>query len=89
MDGCKGGWLGVRLSGAEGWSANVFSHFSELVEVWSAGDPLVLIDIPIGLPQHDSHRRCDAEARAYLGSPRASSVFNPPTRAALAGVDWE
>ena len=44
---------------------------------------LVLVDIPIGLPWRECPTRpCDFEARKLLGTPRSSSVFPAPCRAA-------
>jgi predicted RNase H-like nuclease len=51
---------------------------------------LCLIDMPIGLADGGAgERQCDREARALLGRPRASSVFRPPCRAALAAADQD
>lgn len=88
IDGCRAGWFAVRLD-AEGWTGACFPTIGDVVEAWDDGNALMLIDIPIGLPDDTSCRACDAEARRYLGWPRASSVFNPPTRAALAARSWE
>jgi predicted RNase H-like nuclease len=44
--------------------------------------------MPIGLMDGGSvERRCDQEARALLGRPRASSVFRAPCRPALEAID--
>ncbi|MYI83480.1 MAG: DUF429 domain-containing protein, partial [Chloroflexi bacterium] len=48
---------------------------------WSDAS-LILIDIPIGLPNSGDGRACDAEARLRPGR-RRSSVFTPPGREAL------
>jgi predicted RNase H-like nuclease len=80
VDGCKKGWFAVALDSADNWKINVFKAFTHL---WDACNPvsLVLIDIPIGLP--DSGRRiCDLETRRILGR-RGSSVFAVPSRKAL------
>lgn len=82
VDGCRAGWLGIRLGGEGGWEASVFPSAEELLGTWDDPSGLVLIDVPIGLPDTTSFRACDAEARRYLGR-RSSTVFNPPTRAAL------
>jgi predicted RNase H-like nuclease len=58
----------------------VHASFRELL----AGYPhaaCIAIDVPIGLG--DRPRVCDVEARRVLGPGRASSVFRPPSRAAL------
>lgn len=53
-----------------------------------ASAQLTLIDMPIGLLESGtSERRCDQEARALLGRPRASSVFRAPSRPALDAID--
>jgi predicted RNase H-like nuclease len=54
----------------------------------AAGLALVLIDMPIGLPERVLPvRGCEPEARRLLG-PRRSSVFSPPCRAALAETSY-
>lgn len=52
---------------------------------------IIAVDIPIGLLEEPSTggRECDKEARLLLGTPRRSSVFTPPTRAALASATYE
>lgn len=82
VDGCRAGWLAIRLEPGGGWEAAVFPSVVELWARWDEPGGLVLIDVPIGLPDRTSFRVCDAEARRYLGR-RSSSVFNPPTRSAL------
>lgn len=82
VDGCRAGWLAIRLASGDGWEAAVFPSVAELWARWDDPAGLVLIDVPIGLPERTSFRACDAEARRYLGR-RSSSVFNPPTRSAL------
>jgi predicted RNase H-like nuclease len=84
-DGCRGGWIAVALSRTR--APNPISHhvFATLRELWDArgGARLILIDIPIGLPDGPGGRRCDIEARRRLGRSRGSSVFSPPCRAVL------
>ena len=41
---------------------------------------LILVDIPIGLPEGPGGRDCDREARKNLHWPRMTSVFPTPTR---------
>jgi predicted RNase H-like nuclease len=50
----------------------------------------IAVDIPIGLLEHaePGGRICDRAARALLGRGRASSVFTPPTQAALRGRSY-
>ena len=53
----------------------------------AGGRGLIAIDMPIGLSDAGP-RACDVEARRLLGRPRASSVFPPPCRAALAATEY-
>ena len=48
---------------------------------------LVAIDMPIGLSEAGP-RRCDQEARRFLGHPRGSSVFPAPIRPMLQAPDY-
>lgn len=57
----------------------VFAEFGQLLDYYQAAD-LILVDIPIGLPECPERRSCDGEARRKLGRPRGSSVFTTPTR---------
>lgn len=51
---------------------------------------MIFVDMPMGLldARIAGGRDCDRLARKLLGRPRASSVFSPPTRAALAERDY-
>lgn len=58
---------------------HVFSRFSKLLDHYrDAG--LILVDIPIGLPEGPGGRDADRRARELLGHPRGASVFPTPTR---------
>ncbi len=85
VDGCKAGWFAVRIKGGDGgdYSVDVFPTVTDLLESPWGDVSLILIDIPIGLPNSHDARSCDKEARARLGRPRASSVFPVPGRKAL------
>ena len=78
VDGCKGGWFSVGLD-RDGFEAKVFCTFRELLDYYASAK-LILVDIPIGLPEGKGGRDCDRKARKLLGRPRASSVFPTPTR---------
>ena len=78
VDGCKAGWFSVGLD-RDGFEAKVFCTFSDLLAHYRDAK-LILVDIPIGLPEGKGGRDCDREAREKLGRPRASSVFPTPTR---------
>lgn len=85
VDGCRAGWFAVEVSGTSRLrgDTHLFDTFRALLELRPRPD-LIALDIPIGLLPHPEPggRCCDREARKLLG-PRRSSVFSPPTRAAL------
>lgn len=80
VDGCPGGWVAVTESHGR-LGACVYPNWLKLMQ--SVGHAaLIAVDIPIGLPTNGA-RRCDLEARRYLGAPRRSSVFPTPVRACI------
>ena len=83
VDGCKAGWLAISIDGRRSVEVEIFQTMDSLWDSWGESAASVLIDVPIGLPDAESARACDREARALLKWPRASSVFNPPVRSAL------
>lgn len=106
VDGCPGGWIAVALeesgnpypqiSGQPKLTAAVYPDISSL---WQALEPLashdiVLIDMPIGLPEgvngirnNVEDRNCDRDCRKLLPKRRKSSVFPVPARQALRSSD--
>jgi predicted RNase H-like nuclease len=52
---------------------------------------VIALNAPVGLlsTPEAGGRRCDQEARALLGWPRAGAILTPPTRAALAAATLE
>lgn len=78
VDGCPGGWLAFAWDGE--LTYRVHTSFRTLLASCAAA-ACIGIDVPIGLD--DRPRACDVEARRILGPGRASSVFRPPSRAAL------
>jgi predicted RNase H-like nuclease/catechol 2,3-dioxygenase-like lactoylglutathione lyase family enzyme len=82
VDGCRAGWIVVILDNQGGAQAQVFESITRLWTALKSQPPkLILIDIPIGLPENGA-RGVDKEARQLLG-PRRSSVFPVPVRAAV------
>ena len=79
VDGCPYGWFSVGLDNGGGYEVKAFKTFCRLLAHYGEAK-LVLVDIPIGLPQRGEGRDCDPEARKLLGRPRGSSVFPTPTR---------
>ena len=80
IDACRKGWFAVLMGPSNRWRIEIFSSIGDL---WNArqGNALILIDIPIGLPDNGK-RRCDVEARKILEK-RAASVFPVPCRQAI------
>jgi predicted RNase H-like nuclease len=85
IDGCRAGWIAVGVDGSD-----VEVRVGALADVLRGAPRPVAIDVPIGLFDDGASgdRACDKAARARLGRPRASSVFAPPTRKALAARAW-
>ena len=81
VDGCPSGWFSVGFDSEGRYELKVFPAlaFSELLNYHSDAK-LVLVDIPIGLPEGPGGRECDKEARNRLRPHRSSSVFSAPTR---------
>ena len=87
-DGCRSGWFAVRRESGESSIFKVFGGIAELWREWSDAS-LILLDIPIGLPDAKHNGRlCDYEARRMIG-PRRSSVFPSPSRASFQGPTYE
>ena len=82
VDGCRAGWFAVLLDETDNWEVNLFP---DIWALWNRyrNDTVILIDIPIGLPENGEDRKCDKKARQLLAPKRASSVFPAPCRAAV------
>jgi predicted RNase H-like nuclease len=87
VDGCRGGWFGIQLSGPGSWDFALVERADSLLERFPE-PTLILIDIPIGLPAECGRTRaCDSLAARLLG-PRRASVFPAPCREILAAADY-
>lgn len=82
VDGCRRGWVVVRLLDGRVDEVGVVDHLGEVLADLPAGVPPVAVDIPIGLI--DGPRDADAAARAALPG-RAASVFSAPPRSVVDG----
>jgi len=87
IDGCRAGWFVVAVDARGAYRHHLAACFEEAIgAVRDAG--LVLVDIPIGLPGAGRPTRaCDTAARRAI-SPRGSTVFPAPSRAALDAPDY-
>ena len=81
VDGCRCGWVSVGFNDIGEYELKAFFTFEELVEYYHAAK-LILVDMPIGLPEGAEERLSDPEAKAHLGS-RKQTVFRAPTRQAM------
>jgi len=86
IDGCKDGcWVVAEADGESNRPALRVVEAGGLGPIFreaKRGEAVVVIDIPIGLPERGP-RPCDQAARKIVGGKRASSVFPVPCRAAL------
>lgn len=87
IDGCRAGWFFVSLDERGAFRHGLAARFDEAVDALRRAG-LVLVDIPIGLPGAGRPARdCDVAARRAI-SPRGSTVFPAPSRAALDAADY-
>lgn len=79
VDGCRGGWVVAVVEGGRACAPVLRETFAEVIEC-ARGAALVLVDIPIGLPDAwQGQRRCDVAARQELRH-RGCCVFPAPIR---------
>lgn len=83
VDGCPYGWFSIALS-EKGYELLVCRTFGQLLEYYRDA-VLILVDIPIGLPEDDSGRLCDYEAKDKIGDLK-SAVFKTPSRQTIEEV---
>ena len=82
-DGCRGGWVGVRLREGRFVEAFVVEKVVELVAKAGPAAAVIGIDIPIGLTEREP-READVAARGLLSvAGLGSSVFPVPPRRVL------
>lgn len=82
IDACRGGWVAATMRGGQVLDFSLYRDLlAHLDELYKAS--LTFIDIPIGLPETEQPRRCDALLRKSLKGRYASSVFSVPTRKAV------
>jgi predicted RNase H-like nuclease len=80
VDGCRRGWIVVKLRDGAFDRAFTCATFAEVLEL-VAGCAAVGVDMPVGLVD-DGARECEVLARIELG-PRAGTIFLMPPRVAL------
>lgn len=82
VDACPCGWFSVGFSYSGVYEIKAFFLFADLLAYYKAAK-LILVDMPIGLPDGRGERLCDKQARRRLRTGLKSSVFRVPTRAAV------
>lgn len=85
LDGCRGGWLMVRLDTSERRVSAVLAPSWPALDL--SGLDLAAVDMPIGFADLGP-RACDLAARALLPRGRKASVFAPPRRYMLGCGSW-
>ena len=80
IDGCKGGWIAVSLSGSC-YELGIFKDIEAICSKYNNFENMI-IDMPIGLPESQEDIRPDDIARKMLKG-KASSIFNTPCRQAV------
>jgi predicted RNase H-like nuclease len=97
VDGCRAGWFAVFLEGENEndcrWEVALFPKFASLIDFleknYSHAEPLILIDIPIGLKEGGAGERlADTGTRKILKA-RKSSIFPVPCRKAVYAETYE
>jgi predicted RNase H-like nuclease len=82
IDGCRAGWVVAEADDdLASMRFSIVSNLSAVVDQATAARSVVVIDIPIGLPD-SGPRSADIAARQAV-KPRGSSVFPAPCRATL------
>ena len=84
VDGCKAGWVMVRRDEKGRFDVPVIIESLDNVPQTD----VVVIDIPIGLPDR-GRRECDLAARRMLGPRRGTSVFTGARRPLLSMMNRE
>ncbi len=84
VDGWKANWIAILLVDGTFSEALVVNDLTELANDCTI--EIVGIDIPIGLPR-SGLRRCDIEARKFIGG-RSSSVFSAPPADVMKQSDY-
>ncbi len=81
VDGCKGGWFVVELTGGSVSDSRVHSTFADVI---GRDAEVIGVDIPLGEPIDIAHggRKTDQAARDFLVHHK-NAVFNAPPWAAL------
>ena len=88
VDGCKSGWVFIRLENGVFAAAELYQHFAAGVNA-SLDATVIGVDMPIGYPPPPAaQRQADVDARILIG-PHSSSVFPAPHPDVLGAPNWQ
>lgn len=79
IDGCKGGWVAVSITG-NSYELAIVKNIEEAFSMFNHSDSII-VDMPIGLPESIKDVRPDSAARLIIKG-KSSSIFNTPCRQA-------
>lgn len=86
VDGCRGGWMAFIIENS-GHTVKVYNSIEALCKENSDAH-LIIVDMPIGLPESIDDIRPDSDARKILKG-KASSIFSCPCRQAIYENNYE
>lgn len=77
VDGCPAGWFSIGFARNGDYEAMGFFVFADLLAYYREAE-LVLVDMPIGLPDGPTARECDTAVRKiWAPAGRAFSALRP------------
>ncbi|MFK8005580.1 MAG: DUF429 domain-containing protein [Saprospiraceae bacterium] len=88
IDGCKYGWIAIKIRKDTQFSISKHSEFSSIFKEYPDAEKY-LVDMVIGLADKNHPREVEFLARQKLKPNHTSSVFTPPCRAAVYEKTYE
>ena len=82
IDGCKFGWIAIKINSETQFSITKHSNFISIIKQYPSAEKY-LVDMVIGLADENHPREVESLARQELKPNRGSTVFTPPCRAAV------
>nr|WP_292378404.1 DUF429 domain-containing protein [Methanosarcina sp. UBA289] len=97
VDGCRAGWFAVFLAVGHDqnceWEIGLFPNFSSLIDFldnnYGQADPLILIDIPIGLKNGGFEEWISDKVARHILKARKSNIFPVPCREVVYAESYE
>lgn len=88
IDGCKYGWIAIKIGEDAQFSISKHSDFNSIFKEYPSAEKY-LVDMVIGLADENHPREVEYFARQKLKPNRTSSVFTPPCRAAVYAKNYD